>query len=319
MADDQGRSVMLAGLRHRMLRPPSATPVDVTGRKVIVTGTSEGSLGYETALALGAWGADVVVTRRRGAEAIAHQLAAASGGRVQGRDLDVSSTASVRDFVAWYEREHGQQLDVLINNAGIHLDLLSDWKEPRLSPDGYELQWRTNYLGPFQLTLGLLPALRATAAAKGDARVVNVASQLHTKATNADLFTPHTPYNSWVAYGASKLAMVHMAFELERRFGAEGLHGYVLHPGSVYTNVADTGLRGHATLARVRGWLAPVERWFLLTPAEGAATTLLCATQAGLAGGRYFTAGAPARASAEAGDAAAASRLWSDSVRLAML
>ncbi|MBK6807888.1 MAG: SDR family NAD(P)-dependent oxidoreductase [Sandaracinaceae bacterium] len=204
--------------------------MDLHGRRVIVTGTSEGSLGYETARALATWGAEVVVTRRSGAEAIAQQLASASGGRVEGRDLDLGSTASVRDFVAWYEREHGARLDVLINNAGIHLDLMSDWKEPHLSPDGFELQWRTNYLGPFQLTLGLLPALRATAAEKGDARVVNVASQLHRKATNADLFTPHTPYDSWVAYGASKLAMVHMAFELERRFAGEGLHGYVLHP-----------------------------------------------------------------------------------------
>lgn len=310
--------MILAGLRQRLLRPPSATPVDVTGRRVIVTGTSEGSLGYETAKALAAWGADVVVTRRGGAEAIASQLAAASGGRVQGRDLDLGSTASVCDFVAWYEREHGTHLDVLINNAGIHLDLMSDWKEPRLSPDGFELQWRTNYLGPFQLTLGLLPALRATAAAKGDARVVNVASQLHTKATNADLFTPHTPYNSWVAYGASKLAMVHMAFELERRFGAEGLHGYALHPGSVYTNVADTGLRGHAALARVRGWLAPLERWLLLTPSEGAQTSLHCATQPALAGGRYYTACAPGRVSPEADDTAVAVRLWESSGGVAM-
>lgn len=310
---------MLAGVRQRLLRPPSAAPADLRGRRMIVTGTSEGSLGYETAKALATWGAEVVVTRRGGAEAIAGQLAAASGGQVQGRDLDLGSSASVRDFVAWYEREHGARLDVLINNAGIHLDLMSDWKEPRLSPDGHELQWRTNYLGPFQLTLGLLPALRATAAEKGDARVVNVASQLHTKATNTDLFTPHTPYSSWVAYGASKLAMVHMAFELERRFGAEGLHGYVLHPGSVFTNVADTGLAGHAALARVRGWLAPLERWFLLTPREGAATSLFCATAPGLAGGRYFTSAAPARASADADDAAVAARLWDASAVFAML
>jgi NAD(P)-dependent dehydrogenase (short-subunit alcohol dehydrogenase family) len=238
---------------------------------------------------------------------------------VHGRDLDVASAASVRDFVSWYERDHGDRLDVLINNAGIHLDLMSDWKEPRLSPDGFELQWRTNYLGAFQLTLGLLPALRATAARTGDARVVNVASQLHRKASNADLFTPHTPYDSWVAYGASKLAMVHMAFELERRFGAEGLHGYVLHPGSVFTNVADTGLAGHAALSRVRGWLAPVERWFLLTPAEGAVTSLHCATQPGLEGGRYYTAAKPARASLEADDAAAAAHLWDASTHFAML
>lgn len=302
--------MMLAGLRQRVLRPASAVRVDLRGRRMIVTGTSAGSLGYETALMLAAWGAAVVITRRSGAEAMATQLAEASGGRVQGRDLDVASARSVRDFAGWYAREHGDRLDVLINNAGIHLDLMSDWKEPRLSPDGFELQWRTNYLGAFQLTQELLPALRATAARTGDARVVNVASHLHHKATNADLFAPHVPYDSWVAYGASKLAMVHMAFELERRFGAEGLHGYVLHPGAVFTNVADTGLAGHTVLARVRGWLAPLERWFLLTPAEGAQTSLHCATHPALPGGRYYTACAPGRVSPEADDAAVAAHLW---------
>ncbi|MCA9532308.1 MAG: SDR family NAD(P)-dependent oxidoreductase [Myxococcales bacterium] len=300
----------LSRVRQRLLRPPSATPVDLHGRTVVVTGASEGSLGYETAAILAAWGAEVIVTRRSGAPELAASIAARSGGAVRGQDLDLGSAASVSAFVRWYAQQVGPRLDVLVNNAGIHLDLMADWKEPRLSADGFELQWRTNFLGPFQLTLGLLPALRAAASHTGDARVVNVASHLHTRGRNAHLFTPNAPYNSWVAYGTSKLAMLHMAFELTRRYGAEGLNGYALHPGAVFTNVASKGLDGHATLERVRGWLAPVEGFFLLTPEEGAQTSVHCATHPSLAGGRYFTACAQALASTEAEDAAVSTRLW---------
>jgi NAD(P)-dependent dehydrogenase (short-subunit alcohol dehydrogenase family) len=323
---------MLGALRKRLLRAVAAERVDLKGRRVIVTGTSAGSLGYETARTLASWGADIVVTRRAGAQDIAQDIAqgiaqdlggALEGeraGRVRGRDLDLSDAGSVRDFAEWVLRDadsegRAPRLDVLINNAGIHLDLMSDWREPRLSADGFETQWRTNYLGAFQLTHALLPLLRETASTHGEARVVNVVSQLHTKARNADLFVPHQPYkdyNSWVAYGASKLAMVHMAFELERRFGPEGLHGYALHPGAVSTNVASAGLAGHATLERIRAGLAPLERSFLLTPNEGAQTSVHCATAQGLAGGRYFVSCAPSEASPEANDAAARVRLWNE-------
>ena len=73
---------------------------------------------------------------------------------------------------------HGERLDVLINNAGVHLDLMSAWKEPRLTDDGFEIQWRTNYLGTMHLTHELRAALETTAGATGEARVVNVVSSL---------------------------------------------------------------------------------------------------------------------------------------------
>ncbi|MCA9574832.1 MAG: SDR family NAD(P)-dependent oxidoreductase [Polyangiales bacterium] len=301
---------MLARIRRRLLRPAAAPNVDLRGQRAVVTGVSAGSLGAETAATLAAWGATVVVTRRAGAAAAARELEQRSGATVHGYDLDLANARSVREFARWYEGALGNELDVLVNNAGIHLDLLSEWEAPRLSPDGFETQWRTNYLGSFQLTLALLPALLAAGARTGDARVVNVASHLHHKGRNADLFAAREPYDSWAAYGASKLAMIHAAFELERRHGAQGVHGYALHPGAVFTNVASVGLAGHGGLARVRTMLAPVERFFLLTPEEGAQTSVFCATAPDLAGGRYFTACAECDASADTRDAAAAARLW---------
>ena len=62
---------------------------------------------------------------------------------------------------------------------------------------------------------------------------------LHARGRNEGLDGDLSPYDSWSAYGTSKLALVHEAHEIERRYGARGLHGYSLHPGSVHTKIAD--------------------------------------------------------------------------------
>ena len=69
-------------------------------------------------------------------------------------------------------------------------------------------------------------------AAGGEARVVNVVSKLHERGRNEGLDGHLTPYDSWAAYGTSKLALVHEAAEIERRYGDRGVHGYSLHPGA---------------------------------------------------------------------------------------
>lgn len=266
-----------------------AARVDLSGRRVLVTGASPGSLGAATAHALADWGADVVTTSRSG---------------TTGHALDLADAASVDRFADWYVREHGA-LDVLVNNAGIHLDLRASWREPHLTPDGHELHWRTNYLGTMHLTHRLLPLLLRA----GDARVVNVVSKLHVRGRNEFLFAELTPYHSWDAYGLSKLALVHATNELARRHS--GVRAYAVHPGSVYTHIADRGLEEHRLLAAVRRVFAPLERRTLLSPEQGAQTTVHCASAPELPTG-YYRDCAPARPSPEADDAAVAARLWDD-------
>jgi NAD(P)-dependent dehydrogenase (short-subunit alcohol dehydrogenase family) len=258
-----------------MAKPPpaSASPVDLAGKTVLVTGASVGSLGFETARALASWGADVVITTRTDTK-----RAVAALGSGTGHELELSDRGSVRAFAAWFRAGH-DSIHVLVNNAGVHLDLRSQWRQPNLV-DGHEIHWRTNFLGTMQVTQELLPLLTSTP----DARVVNVVSKLHSRGSNEFLFAPISPYNSWVAYGTSKLALIHAANELGRR---HGIAACSLHPGSVYTHIADRGLAGHRVLGAARKLAAPLERRALLSPAQGAQTSLHCATVPDLAPGYY--------------------------------
>ena len=205
----------------------------------------------------------------------------------------------MRAFAEWLATTTGGRLDVLVNNAGIHLDLRSTWKSAQLL-DGHEVHWRTNYLGTAHLTRLLLPMLAETARREGQARVVNVVSKLHERGRNEWLFDGVAPYDSWAAYGTSKLALVHEAAEIERRYGAAGVHGYSLHPGSVYTRIADRGLETAPVLGRLRKVFAPLERRALLTPEQGARTTVFCATSPDAVPGGYHRSGRAAEPSPDA-------------------
>ena len=350
----------------RMFLPkPMAAPVDMSGRYVIVTGASPGSLGYETARILAGWGAKVVATRVRHVALM--EAALKDDLRRRGDDadnltahaLDLSDAHSVNAFAAWYRDRHQGKLHVLVNNAGIHRKTLAPRSEVPLTEDGFEVHWRTNYLGVFHLTRVLLPLLQQSGIESGDARVVNVSSGLHDRVGNADLFdegpnpdgpSRHQPnrhrprgdstrrnlpngdlpngdlpqrdlsprdrprYHSWDAYGKSKLAMNHLAFEIERRFaGSHHLHGVAVHPGVVMTNLTlpqtFEGWIGKA-VHRISSALASL---VLLSPNAGAQTIVMCASQRPLQGGRYYERCDIAEPSTDSLDADASKRLWEQS------
>ncbi|MCG8312409.1 MAG: SDR family NAD(P)-dependent oxidoreductase [Pseudomonadales bacterium] len=311
-------SKMLRHVWQRFFMPhPEATPVDMTGKQIVVTGCAPGSIGYLTAKTLVAWGADVVITTRSGTEQVVTRLQQELAnldrcGKLVGYALDLSIAESVLEFTELYRRYQGEHLDVLINNAGIHLDLLAEWKQPRLTPDNFEIHWRTNYLGSAHLTHELLPLLLNAAEMSGDARVVNIVSHLHEKGHNSQFFAQTEAYNSWHAYGQSKLALIHHAMEIERRFAAKGLHGFAVHPGSIYTNIANRGLAGHPWLQGIRNRLGFLEKRLLLTPEQGVQTQLMCATEPGIATGNYFVRCDISEPSLDAQDFRVANTLWQE-------
>lgn len=263
-------------------------------RTVLVTGATPGSLGHATARALVAGGDEVVVTARSRVP----EVVAACGAKA-GHVLDLADASSVRAFADWYADQVGR-LDVLVNNAGVHLDLRSRWREPRLTADGHEVHWRTNYLGTAHLTHRLLPVLLQGKTP----RLVNVVSKLHARGSNESA----GPYDSWAAYGSSKLALIHLTTELARR--EPTLTTTALHPGSVYTHIADRGLEEQRLLSALRRLAAPLERRALLSPEQGARTVLHCANDPDVVSGGYYERSRLREPSEAAQDAAAAGRLW---------
>lgn len=250
--------------------------IDLSGTNVIVTGGHVG-LGLVTTRALSKAGAAVTVGSRNPDRAAA---GLAGIERVEVSQLDLLDPASIDAFVARY-LDSGRPLHILINCAGIMATPLV--RDAR----GYESQFATNHLGHFQLTLGLLPALRD---AHG-ARVVNVTSGGH-RLSDIRWDDPHftTGYDPLLGYGQSKTANVLFAVELDRRWADEGIRGYAVHPGIVLgTNL---GNHDDATMASYRAMKLIDESGRPIidperekkTPRQGASTIVFAATSPLLAG-----------------------------------
>ncbi|MDE0064110.1 MAG: SDR family NAD(P)-dependent oxidoreductase [Gammaproteobacteria bacterium] len=313
-------SSIVKGIGHvyRLFRPkPMAERVDLCGRRIVVTGSSPGSIGYETARTLARWGADVVATCLRDAPALEKSFrqdleeSRQDSGRVTVRRLDLTDAGSVATFADWYTEAHNGGLHVLINNAGVHKGVFARKKVPPPSRDGFEIHWRTNYLGPFHLTRLLLPALKRGARQSGDARILNVVSHLHETVSNESLFSPPPVYDAWDAYGRSKLALAHFTFELQRRFAVEhNLQAFAVDPGSVSTNLTRLEIPEDSLAAPLRKVIPRLDAPILLRPEQGAQTSIMCASRKPLQGGRYYERCGIGEAGPTTTNREVAARLW---------
>jgi NAD(P)-dependent dehydrogenase (short-subunit alcohol dehydrogenase family) len=266
--------------------------IDLSGKNVVITGGHRG-LGLEATRALSKAGASVTVAVRNPD----HATAALAGiERVETSQLDLLDPGSVDAFADRYLAT-GRPLHILINDAGIMGGPLVRDKR------GYESQFATNHLGHFQLTLRLLPALRA---AHG-ARVVNVTSGGHRLSDirwGDPNFTAGYDDMGMLAYGQSKTANVLFAVELDRRWAADGIRGYAVHPGIVHgTNLgpwlaegiertpwlSDLQLRSMGLIDDSGRPIRNPDRE-LKTPQQGASTIVFAATSPLLAdiGGVYL-------------------------------
>jgi NAD(P)-dependent dehydrogenase (short-subunit alcohol dehydrogenase family) len=227
--------------------------------------------------------AEVILTVRDTArgERVAQDLRAATKNeRAHVLAIDLGSLASVRQAAAQFHARWSK-LHVLINNAGIMA------KPHSYTPEGFELQFGTNQLGPSLLTRLLLPALLAAA----PARVVFLSSSAHRRSDLHfdDLNYQHRPYDKWEAYGQSKTANALSAVGLTQHFGRQGITANAVNPGGTHT-----GLQGQLS----REDLLALE-WIdqqghdishFKTPVQGAATSIWAAVGHELEGigGRYL-------------------------------
>ncbi|MCW2560432.1 MAG: short-chain dehydrogenase [Mycobacterium sp.] len=248
---------------------------DQTGRVAVVTGANTG-LGYETAAALAAKGAHVVLAVRnldKGKDAALRIAQATPGAKVDLQELDLTSLDSVRSAAEQLKSDH-YAIDLLINNAGVMFTPKSTTK------DGFELQFGTNHLGHFAFT-GLL--LDRVLAAPGS-RVVTVSSVGHRFARQGIRFDDlqwDRDYSRVGAYGQAKLANLLFTYELQRRLAGTQTIATAAHPGGSRTELT-------RNLPPLVGALTRLVEPLFQDPDMGALPSLRAATDPSVLGGQYY-------------------------------
>ncbi|MHA7278460.1 SDR family oxidoreductase [Arthrobacter sp. MDT2-2] len=257
---------------------------DLTGKLAVVTGASDG-IGTVIATRLAGAGAEVIMPVRNQAkgDAAAQRIRTAVGRvTVSTRPLGLSSLQSVAELVTTLATE-GRPVNILINNAGVMRPPAR--QETR---DGFELQWGTNHLAHFALTLGMLPLLR-----EGRARVTHQTSVAARKgAINWDDLNSEQSYDVMKAYSGSKIAVGLFARELEARSRANGwgISSNLSHPGISPTNLlAAQPAMGRDRMPperRLIGFLSQIG--FAGTPESAALPALMAATDVEYGGDQFF-------------------------------
>jgi retinol dehydrogenase 14 len=190
------------------------------------------------------------------------------------KHIDLSSMQSVRNFAADINATEAR-IDVLIHNAGLVV------MKNQTSVDGIEMTMATNHYGPFLLTHLLIDVLKRSA----PSRIVVVASRGHDLCTPTIELNPIEHRFPYYIYFKSKLANLYFSQELARRLEGSGVTSNSLHPGVVNTEIF-CNIEHRAV--RALFW---VLQQFLITPPQGAETTLYVATAEEVAhvSGKYFS------------------------------
>ncbi|KAJ4205945.1 hypothetical protein NW759_014422 [Fusarium solani] len=245
----------------------------LTGKVVLITGCSSG-VGVETARAIHRTGATIYATARDvdKAKGALHDLV--DSPRLHFLQLDLSSLDSVRTCAETFKSQSAQ-LDILIENAGVMAS-----PEGRTA-DGFETQFGTNHLGHFLLFYLLKDTLLRSSTPNFNSRAIILSSCAHQAGSvHFDNLNLEGEYEPWKAYGQSKTANLWTAREIEKRFGAHGLHAWAVHPGSISTE-----LQRHVSEEVKQGWATDPElakTWKNIE--QGAATTVLAAVSPELEG-----------------------------------
>ncbi|EPY73645.1 hypothetical protein CB1_002666001 [Camelus ferus] len=143
---------------------PTPCPIDTWARGAVPVRC----IGKAVSKELACCGARVILaccSREHGQRALAQLRAASQSNQLLLCEADVSSMASIRSFAQWLLCEH-PEIHLLVNNAAVC------GLPTTRAPEGLDVTFATNYIGPFLLTNLLQGALQRA----GAARVVNVSS-----------------------------------------------------------------------------------------------------------------------------------------------
>ena len=272
--------------------PASSTPGDRDRQPVVLLTGATSGIGRAAAELLSEQGHRLLVVSRdraRGEEVIA-----SLPGSAELYVADLSSLGSVRSLAAEVSAEH-EQLDVLINNAGVVK------RRRELTAEGHEVTWVVNHLAPF-----LLAGLLAPNLARRGGRIVNVNSEGHRAAlfsgspvtVDFDNLDGEHGFSAFGAYSQAKLANLLTTYVSARLLSTVSVNA--IHPGVINTDIT-----------REMPALRLAQRVVGKPAIEGArAVVRLASNESAQTTGQYFDGTRRARSSAASHDPILQSRVW---------
>jgi NAD(P)-dependent dehydrogenase (short-subunit alcohol dehydrogenase family) len=268
--------------------------MDMSKRVALITGANTG-IGRTTALALADRGYQVMLAGRslERTKPVMDDIRRLGKAEPQFFELRLDDLDSVR-ACADAVLATNLPIHLLINNAGLAL-------QRGQTRQGYELAFGVNHLGHFLLTQLLLERVISSA----PARIINVASRAHRMTNNIPweyLREPTRSLTGTKEYAVSKACNILFTKELARRLAGTDVSCFSLHPGVVATDI----WRATPFLMKPFFKFLP-----MLTPEDGAKTTLFCIESAEPSqSGQYFANCQVARTTPLASDVAIAEYLW---------
>ena len=215
---------------------------------IIITGASSG-IGAETARVFGGAGYRVVLAARRAErlESLSAEIIS-GGGDALPIKCDVVEQSDIEGLVAQV-MERYQQVDILLNNAGIGR---LDWLEKLHPQEDISAQVAVNLLGTIQVTRAVLPHMIA----RRSGHIINMSS------LGGLLATP-----TYSVYAATKFGVRGFTDALRREVSVWDINVSAIYPGGVVTEFTD-----QAGIVRKTGVTTPR---YLKLSAEDVATAVL--------------------------------------------
>lgn len=209
--------------------PQKRTDARMDGKTVVITGATSG-VGYQAARRFASGGASLVLVCRNPekGELVQNELMNEFGVSVSCEIADFSDLSQVRT-AAQQILDHHARIDVLINNAGVHMT------RRVLTGEGQEMAFVVNHLSSFLLTRLLLERIKASA----PSRIIQVNSQGHRFGglDLTDITWERRRYRGIKGYGASKVAQLLTVWALSEQLGGSGATINAMHPGEVRSGI----------------------------------------------------------------------------------
>lgn len=192
----------------------------MSSKNILITGSTDG-IGLETARKLLALGHQVLIHGRNLKKLDAVKLSLSSefeAARIESYMADLSRFSEVEKLARAIIAKH-QELDVLINNAGVFM------VPNPITDAGLDLRFVVNAIAPYLLTSRLLPIVNKSG------RVVNLSSAAQSS-VGIDALSGDRKLPDGEAYAQSKLAITMWSRHLANTLGIGGPEVIAVNPGS---------------------------------------------------------------------------------------